>query len=139
MRRCAQAGVRRDVPAAAVEDNGEVKEWIFIHGCASCSCSRPCGALHPSSARTAAIVPGTRPQCSAQMPGCGRSQRGSHRKLSPFTWNATTSGTSQRVHSATWSTCATCTCPTTASTHLPRGLYDIWAPSCACWTSHTTS
>lgn len=137
MRRCALAGVRRDVPAA-VEEDGEVKEWLFVHGCLFRCCSLPCGAKHPPSARTAATAPGKRPQCCAQALGCGRSQRGSHRKRSPSTWNATTSGTFPRVPSATWFTCGTCTCPTTASTRSPRGPCGIWAPSCACWTSHIT-
>lgn len=138
VRRCTQAGVRRDVPAS-VEEDGTVKEWIFIHGCASRSYSWLCGAKRPPSARTAATVLGTRPRCCARMPGCGRSQRGSPRKLSPSTWSATTSGTSQRVPSVIWSTCGTCTCPTTALTLCPRGPCGIWALSCACWTSHITS
>lgn len=138
VRRCVQAGVRRDVPAAAEED-GEVKEWIFLPGCASRFCSLPCGAKRPPSARTAATVPGTRPRCCAQMLGCGRSQRGSHQKRSPFTWNATTSGTSLKGLSPTSSTCGTCTCPTTVSTRWPQGPCGIWAPRCACWTSRTTS
>lgn len=137
VRRCAQAGVRRDVPAASVEE--EVKDWIFTHGCLCHSCSWLYGAKCSHSAQTAATVPGTLPQCCVQMLVCGRSQRGFHQKLSPSTWSAITYETSQRVPSVTWSTCGTCTCLTTGLTHLPQGPCDIWAPSCACWTSHITS
>lgn len=136
MRPCARAGVRRDVTASVEED---VKDWIFTHGFVCHSCSWLCGAKCSHSARTAATVPGTRPRCCARMLGCGRSQRGSHQKLSPSTWSAITYGTSQRVPSVTWSACGTCTCPTTASTRLPLGPCNIWGPSYACWTSHIIS
>lgn len=138
VKRCAQAAMRRDVPAS-VEEDGLVKEWIFLHGCASRSCSWLCGAKPPQSARTAAIVPGTRPQCCAQMQGCGRSQRVYPQKQSPSTWSAITSGTSQREPSVIWSTCGTCTCPTIALTRCRRGPCGTWDLSCVCWTSHITS
>lgn len=137
VRRCARAGVRRDVPAA-VEEDEEVKEVIFAHGCLFGSCFCPYGAEHPLNARTAASAPGTRPRCCAQMPGCGRSQRASPQKRSTSTWSTITSVAFPRVPSAIWSTCGTSTCPTTASTHSPRAPCDTWVPSCVCWTCRIT-
>lgn len=138
VRRCAQAGVRRDV-AAAPEDGGVVKGWIFSPGCPSRCCSWSCGAKRRPNALVAASAPGIQLRCSAQMPGCGRSRRVSHRKLSRSTWSTTTSGTCRRAPSVTWSTCGTYTCLTTASTRLLRGPCGTWGPSCGCWTFRTTS
>lgn len=138
VRRCAQAGVRRDVPAAP-GDGGVVKGWIFLPGCSSRCFSLSCGGKRGPNAPLAASVPGIRPRCSARTLGCGRSRRISRRKLSHSTWNTTTSGAFLRALSGTWSTYGTCTCLTTASTRSLRGPCAIWDLSCACWTFRTTS